>query len=237
MLLDKYVLTKGLTTLLSHSPSSASASTTAQTNFTKRVNHSMARLDPLLKTLQVRPSPPEGLVQAYLIHIGDRSDTNFRKILELKGVRKQDQPHLVELYGIHRDGKTNEQLVAMSPLLTPLMNAGGIGSGGLGLNAASALGAASGIPNLQTRFDPAGFGEKLFSAARDGVERMGTAGVGVGGSVGDRVGSPLSEDAKATVEGNLKSIGKFFRRDMSGFGGIGGRFGAKRDGSIDDTVR
>jgi hypothetical protein len=51
----------------------------------------MGRLDPLLKTLQVRSSPPEALVQAYLIHIGDRSDTNFRKILELKGVRKQDQ--------------------------------------------------------------------------------------------------------------------------------------------------
>jgi len=144
-------------------------------------------------------------VQAYLIHIGDRSDTNFRKILELKGVRKQDQPSLVELFGVHRDGKTNEQLVAMSPLLTPLMNSGGIGSGGLGIGAASALGAASGVSNLQTRFDPASFGEKLFSAARDGVERMGTG--------SDRVGSPMSEDAKATVEGNLKSIGKFFRRD------------------------
>jgi hypothetical protein len=239
MLLDKYVLTKGLTTLISHSPSASTSSTTAQAGFVKRVNHSMARLDPLLKTLQVRPSPPEGLVQAYLIHIGDRSDTNFRKILELKGVRKQEQPALVELFGVHRDGKSNEQLVQMSPLLTPLMNAGGIGSGGLGIGAASALGAASGIPNLQTRFDPAGFGEKLFSAARDGVERMGT-GAGVGGvGVGDRVGSPLSEDAKATMEGNLKSIGKFFRRDMSGFGGIGGRFGGRRDGagSVDDTIR
>jgi hypothetical protein len=205
MLLDKYVLTKGLTTLLSHSPTAASSSTTTQAGFVKRVNHSMGRLDPLLKTLQVRPSPPEGLVQAYLIHIGDRSDTNFRKILELKGVRKQDQPSLVELFGVHRDGKTNEQLVAMSPLLTPLMNSGGIGSGGLGIGAASALGAASGVSNLQTRFDPASFGEKLFSAARDGVERMGTG--------SDRVGSPMSEDAKATVEGNLKSIGKFFRRD------------------------
>jgi vacuolar protein sorting-associated protein 53 len=235
MLLDKYVLTKGLTTLLSHSPS-ASSSTTSQANFVKRVNQSMARLDPLLKTLQVRPSPPEGLVQAYLIHIGDRSDTNFRKILELKGVRKQDQLSLVEMFGVHRDGKSNDQLVPMSPLLSPLMNAGGIGSSGLGISAAS-LGAASGIPNMQTRFDPAGFGEKLFSAARDGVERMGT-GAGVGGSmgVGDRVGSPLSEDAKATMEGNLKSIGKFFRRDMSGFGvgRFGGRSGA---GSVDDTIR
>jgi hypothetical protein len=213
MLLDKYVLTKGLTGLLAHSPS-ASSSTTAQTGYTKRVNHSMARLDPLLKTLQVRPSPPEGLVQAYLIHIGDRSDTNFRKILELKGVRKQDQAALVELFGVHRDGKSNEQLVAMSPLLTPLMNAGGIGSGGLGIGG-TALGSST---TVQQRFDPTGFGEKLFSAARDGVDRAGG------------MGSPLSEEAKAAVEGNLKNFGKFFRRDMSGFGGIGGRFG-KRDAS------
>lgn len=227
MLLDKYVLTKGLTSLLSYSPSTASATT--QTNFVKRVNQSMARLDPLLKTLQVRPSPPEGLVQAYLIHIGDRSDTNFRKILELKGVRKQDQPSLVELFGVHRDGKSNEQLVPMSPLLSPLMNASGLGSGGLGISAPTV------IPNMPTRFDPTGFGEKLFSAARDGVERMGTAVPGTGAGASERVTSPLSEDAKATMEGNLKSIGKFFRRDMSGFGV--GRFGARGGNSVDDTVR
>ncbi|PBP22448.1 GARP complex subunit Vps53 [Diplocarpon rosae] len=228
MLLDKYVLTKGLTTLLSHSPTVASSSTTAQAGFVKRVNHIMARLDPLLKTLQVRTYPPEGLVQAYLIHIGDRSDTNFRKILELKGVRKQDQPSLVEMFGMHRDSKSNEQLVAMSPLLTPLMNTGGIGSGGLGLGATSALGAAASGTSSQTRFDPAGFGEKLFSAARDGVERMGTPSSGA--AAGDRMGGPLSEDAKAAVQGNLKSIGKFFRRDMSGFGSISGRFGGSSNG-------
>jgi hypothetical protein len=149
-------------------------------------------------------------------------------------VRKLDQPALIEIFGMHRDSKSEAQLVQSSPLLTPLMNAGGIGSGGLGINSVGA--AASGMPNLQTRFDPAGFGEKLFSAARDGVERMGT-GAG-GGMVGEKVNSPLTEDAKAAVEGNLKSIGKFFRRDISGFGGIGGRFG-RRDGggSIDDTIR
>lgn len=214
MLLDKYVLTKGLTSLLSHSPISSSATT--QANFAKRVNQSMTRLDPLLKTLQVRPFPPEGLVQAYLIHIGDRSDTNFRKILELKGVRKAEHPTLVDLFGIHRDGKSNEHLFDKSPLLTPLMNAGSLGSGGLGLSAGGAAGV--------QRFDAAGFGEKLFSAARDGV-----------GAAGERMGSPLSEDAKGAVEGNLKSIGKFFRRDMSGFG----RFGGRRDGngSVDETIR
>jgi vacuolar protein sorting-associated protein 53 len=99
------------------------------------------------------------------------------------------------------------------------MNTGSLGSSGLGISAVPGLGL--GAP---ARFDPAGFGEKLFSAARDGVDRMGT-------------GSPsLNEEAKATMEGNLKSIGKFFRRDMSGFGGmgIGGRFGGR---SADDGNR
>ena len=119
MLLDKYVLTKAFENLLSyHTPSATTTTTTTTTmttataattphqppaGFVKRVNQSMTRIDPLLKTLQVRPSPPEGLVQAYLIHIADRSDANFRKILELKGVRKQDQAHLLELFAIHRE--------------------------------------------------------------------------------------------------------------------------------------
>lgn len=102
------------------------------------------------------------------------------------------------------------------------MNTGGMGSVGLGIGGLGVVGGAT-TPILAAKFDPAGFGEKLFSAARDGVERMGT---------GERVGSPLTEEAKATVEGNLKSIGKFFRRDMSGFG----RFGGGR-GSIDDGVK
>ncbi|KAG9240861.1 Vps53-like protein [Calycina marina] len=217
MLLDKYVLTKGLTSLLSLSPTASTISTTTQANFTKRVNQSIARLDPLLKTLQVRPFPPEGLVQAYLIHIADRSDSNFRKILDLKGVRKTDHASLVELFGLHRDSKSNDQLVPASPLLTPLMSTSSISSGGLGISGIGPLGG--------QKFDAAGFGEKLFSAARDGVS-----------AAGERVQSPLlSEDAKGAVEGNLKSIGKFFRRDMSGFG----RFGGKREGnsSIDETIR
>lgn len=229
MLLDKYVLTKGLTTLYSKSPTAASASETTKASFVKRVNQSMARLDPLLKTLQVRPSPAEGLVQAYLIHIGDRSDMNFRKILDLKGVRKQDQPSLVELFGVHRDGKTNEQLMPLSPLLSPLMNPD---RQGLGINAAVS-GAASGMASMPTQFDPTRLGESVFRAARDGLERMATPVGGVG--AGERVSSPLGEDSKATMEGNLKAFGKFFKRDMSGFGV--GRFGGRREGSVDDTMR
>ncbi|KAK3336711.1 Vps53-like protein [Cercophora scortea] len=232
MLLDKYVLTKSFENLLSyHTPQHPSSSAPHQppAGFIKRVNQSMTRIDPLLKTLQVRPAPPEGLVQAYLIHIGDRSDTNFKKILELKGVRKQDQAHLIELFAIHRDGAgAGKQLVQNSALLTPLMATSALGSGGIGGPVAGVTGGVAAAAGLQTRFDAASLGEKLLNAARDGVERMGTGtgtlqgGGGGGGSMGAG-GGPGGE--KATINENLKNIGKFFRRDI---GGLGARFG-KRD--------
>ncbi|KAI0121218.1 Vps53-like protein [Xylariales sp. AK1849] len=221
MLLDKYVLTKDFENLLSYHNRSSAPHVPAA-SFVKRVNNTMTRIDPLLKTLQVRPSPPEGLVQAYLIHIGDRSDSNFKKILELKGVRKQEQGHLIELFQIHRDGSSNDKLVPQSPLLTPLMNATGMGSTGLGgmagMNPSAALTAAQGA----ARFDAASLGEKLLNAARDGVERIGTP---------SQPGAGAGAGQQATINENLKNFGKFFRRDI---GGLGARFGK---GSIDETAR
>jgi hypothetical protein len=235
MLLDKYVLTKDFETLLSHHKdsrsSTSSATYTPPASFVKRVNHSMTRIDPLLKTLQVRPSPPEGLVQAYLIHIGDRSEANFRKILELKGVsRKQDQAHLVELFTIHRDSAPTggKPLVQNSPLLTPLQlnNAANATSGaGVGLIASNAV-----LPGMPAKFDPASLGEKLLSAARDGVERMGPSSAAASGPGSGVPGAAVGTQEKTTINDNLKNIGKFFRRDIGAgtFGGLGARFG-KRD--------
>lgn len=202
MLVDKYALTKAFCNLiLYHNPSSSQQ--TPSSSFVRRVEQSMNRMDPLLKTLQVRASPPEGLVQAYLIHIADRSDTNFRKILDLKGVRKQDYSHLMELFSIHRDGSTNDKLLQSSPLLTPLMSSSGMG-------AAGSMGASS-TAAARATFDAGSLGEKLLSAARD----IGTVNVPAG-------------NEKATINENLRNFGKFFKRDI---GGLGARFG-KRDGSV-----
>lgn len=240
MLLDKYVLTQGFSNLLSLSP--AASSHGPSSSFIKRVNQSMGRLDPLLKTLQVRPAPAEGLVQAYLIHIGDRSEANFKKILELKGVRKQDQSHLVELFQIHRDSPRSGSggLVQNSPLLTPLAIGSSESKSGI---AALGPALASGVypPGLSAR-NASAFGEKLFSAARDGVERIGSgAGTptppGGGSSVQAREGSverATDGETKTSMNENLKNIGKFFRRDISGFGG---RFGGRGGGSVDDPIR
>lgn len=203
MLVDKYALTKSFENLLSYYNPSPAQQTPSAT-FVRRVEQSMNRMDPLLKTLQVRQSPPEGLVQAYLIHIADRSETNFKKILDLKGVRKMDQAHLIELFGIHRDGSANEKLAQNSPLLTPLMLTSSLGStGAIGgaINTASSSLAGSSA----ARFDAGSLGEKLLNAARD----IGNTG--------------QSGSDKATMNENLRNFGKFFKRDIS----LGLKFGMR----------
>ena len=186
-------------------------------SFVKRVAQSMSKIDPLLKTLQVRPSPPEALVQAYLIHIADKSDTNFRKILDLKGIRKVDQAQLLELFAVFRASPNHENLVQNSPLLTPLQIQSAHGSTGIGSlgNAANVMG----TPSLGGgRFDPAGLGNLLVNAARDGVDRFGSPAPGQQQEGSD---SSIGDGAKANLESNLKNIGKFFRRDVGGFRGFG----------------
>ncbi|KAI9872991.1 MAG: Vacuolar protein sorting-associated protein 53 [Pleopsidium flavum] len=229
MLLDSYVLKKGFEELLSIN----NPGTPPPAGYIKRVSQSMTKIDPLLKTLQVRPSPPEALVQAYLIHIADKSDANFRKILDLKGVRKQDQPHLLELFQAHRASPRNESLPQTSPLVTPLQ----IQSGGS--HAGAGVGNAASIPitsSLQTRFDPSTFGSALMSVARDGVDRFGTPVLGGGSSntPAGAVSPPQGNEGNATahLNENLRNIGKFFKRDIGSFGG---RFGGGR--SVDEGGR
>lgn len=224
MLLDFYVFKKAFADL----PSLAghAQQPQAQAAYAKRVTTTTAKLDPLLKTLQVRQSPPEALVQAYLIHIGDSSETNFRKILELKGVlAKREQAQLVELFHAHRASPSQaSNLVASSPLLTPLNVPAGI-PGTQPSTAAIASAMSTTAPNLAAaKFDPASFGNALLNAARDGVDRFGTPSNALASIAPTRVGSPpvyVEAGAAINLNDNLRNIGKFFRRDTSGFGRFG----------------
>jgi len=234
MLLDSYVLKKGFEELLIIASPQGTA---PPAGYVKRVAQSMSKLDPILKTLQVRPSPPEALVQAYLIHIADRSDTNFRKILELKGIRKQDQGHLLELFQAHRASPRNENLQQSSPLLTPL-NIQSSSTGPIhlptSLPSLSNTAASLSTSNLPGRVDPTTFGNAIMTAARDGVDRFGTPALGTSSNTPARVMSPPPQGGEGTpittpgnLNENLRNIGKFFKRDIGGFGG---RFGGGRGG-------
>lgn len=235
MLLDFYVMKKAFTELPTLN---MEGSRPQQPAYAKRVAQTTAKIDPLLKTLQVQANPPEALVQAYLIHIADSSEVNFRKILELKGVtRKQEQAHLVELFHAHRTSHS-QNLTTNSAILTPLQLQGSNQTGG----GVSIINTAMSAPNLA---GAAGFGSAILSAARDGVDRLGspitaggphltTAPTSLGAAsiipsaVPSRLTSPMPGDqvGTANLNDNLRGIGKFFRRDMSGFG----RFGVGKSG-------
>lgn len=232
MLLDSYVLKKGFTELSTVNSEDPGAQPPAA--FVKRVNQSLSKLDPLLKTLQVRPSPPEALVQAYLIHIADRSDANFRKILDLKGIRKSEQAALVDLFNAHRQSPAHSQLPLNSALLTPLTISSGtpaLGAGPLGSGSGGTAPLLSGMGlGAKGGFDPATFASGIMNAARDGVDRFGPVGAGnvipamaaaERGSPGGQPGSADGSGGGGNLNENLKNIGKFFRRDVGTFGRFG----------------
>jgi vacuolar protein sorting-associated protein 53 len=240
MLLDTHEIRTTLSQILPGNPPPAL--------FIKRVNTAMGRVEPLLKTLQVRPSPPEALVQAYLIHIADLSETNFRKILELKGIRtKTEQGQLIELFQMHKlSPRYKDSLVEKSPLLTPLNVAPGTtlpsassvapanalqNLSALGNSAAASLSTANLPANM--KFDASGLGNAImdrFSSPSLGTPRDGAQSppaINAPPFV-EGVGQAQQGESGAKLNENLKNIGKFFKRDLGGFGGLGGRFGGSK---------
>jgi hypothetical protein len=217
MLLDTHAIRSTLIQIL---PTSAP--------FQKRVTAAMVKPEPLLKTLQVRPSPPEALVQAYLIHIADLSDANFRKILEMKGIRARstESNHLVELYQMHKlSPRYKDSLVEKSSLLTPLnITAGTTGVGAAGVptaalqNVAASLSTANLPANLQLGASGIGNAINRFTSPHIGTPRE------------ERAMSPpmngTDANPSAETSDRLRNIGRFFRRDMGGLSGLGTRFGS-----------
>lgn len=212
MLLDSYAIRKALEELIllrsqhpesaAHSMDSEDTKPTPPASYIKHVTRSVGRLDAILKTLQVSAIPQESLVQAYLIHVADSSPTNFRKILDLKGIRKVEQPALVELFKIHMQ-RHKESLVEASPLLTQAVNL--VPPGGLGLSVSTVQSSDSRSDTSSPGGAKGGFehlSAAVLAAAKDGVER-------------------LQKDREEGGEGRGSGLGKFFKRDGSG----GFRFG------------
>ena len=244
MLLDSYVIKKAFEELpLKTEPGTAPPTRyeiippnynekTNSTSYLKHVNRTFAKVDSILKVIQVQANPPEGLVQAYLIHVADKSDTNFRKVLELKGIRKQDQPALVDLFRVfvrsHEDAsdaceddtKLVEHSTVLSPLLLQVPAAAPTGSG-----LSSGMGSSGSLQSQISKFDARDFGSALINAARDGVDRLQTPGMmGIGGLASDRNGSD-SGSVGSGGNGGLTGLG------IGGLGdSIGGGTGDKGDG-------
>ncbi|KAK8864473.1 hypothetical protein IAR55_001723 [Kwoniella newhampshirensis] len=66
--------------------------------YTKYVTKNTGQLETMLKVILAPDDPPEGFVQNYCLLIGDRSFTNFQKILDLKGTPRTDQQKLLDIF-------------------------------------------------------------------------------------------------------------------------------------------
>lgn len=255
MLLDTYTIRGTLTQLMPGNPPPAL--------FVKRVNTCINRIEPLLKTLQVRPDPPEALVQAYLIHIADLSEANFRKVLDMKGIRNRSElTQLVELFNMHKlSPRYKDSLVEKSPLLTPLLNTNpSVGSAPISTaaptgtlqNLSNAAAASLSTANLPAKFDATGLGNAImdrFSSSATNTPTINVSSPREGATSppltapGTTSGLSLPNitidgaEAGAKLNENLKNIGKFFKRDMGGFGGLGGRFASKPASPAPDSEK
>lgn len=163
------------------------------------------------------------MVQAYLIHIADRSETNFKKILELKGTRKQEQASLLDLFRAHCGAPAYTKLPENGNILTNLQ-----------LNAVAQTSSSIGATTTTApKFDASTFGSALMNVAREGVDRFGSPSLGGAAGFGGTSNSTLesggngggyADGGTSQLNENLKNIGKFFRRD------VGGRFGRTNTG-------
>lgn len=141
-----------------------------------------------------------------MIHIADRSENNFKKILELKGIRKQDQASLLDLFRAHCGAPSYAKLLETGTILTNLQ----LNPAAQGPNSAIAA-------TTAPKFDASTFGSALMNVAREGVDRFGSP--SLGSSSSPDPGSANADGGTSQLNENLKNIGKFFRRD------VGGRFG------------
>jgi len=221
MLLDYYALREGLLKVPNINAEEGAPPPPAA--FIKRATNSLSKIETLLKPLQVRPAPPEALVQAYLIHIGDRSEANFKKILDLKGTPRKDQPTLVDIFNAHSGASNYASLPVSSPLIANLQ----ISEGKHPTPGLTSVREVTGTPGLGGgRFDPATFGTAIMNAAREGVDRFGSPSLGTSARRSSDEAAPGQQadgsqySAATNLNENLKNIGKFFRRETGGFRGF-----------------
>ncbi|CCH40857.1 hypothetical protein BN7_391 [Wickerhamomyces ciferrii] len=88
--------------------------------YQKHVDKMVNRLEIILKVLLTQEAPQEGLVSNYFFLIGDKSITNFIKILQLKGINdKNRQLKFIDLFKIHI--KAHDNLIENSPILSKIL--------------------------------------------------------------------------------------------------------------------
>lgn len=121
--------THSIKTLFMDMPSmgSAEGATPIANSYARIVNKGISKVEAILKTVMSPTEPAEGYVENYLLLIGDKHIDNFTRLLELKGIKKLDQGHLVEVFQQripHHDHLVNNSNMLPLEVITSPTNSG-----------------------------------------------------------------------------------------------------------------
>ncbi|GAA5820917.1 hypothetical protein JCM10212_006075 [Sporobolomyces blumeae] len=89
---------QGLKNCLMHLVLAPGDSAPIPTSYSRYVSRSTQKVDTLLKVIMTPDDPAEDFVRHYLLLIPCQSFSDFQKVLDLKGVRRADQNHLLDLF-------------------------------------------------------------------------------------------------------------------------------------------
>ncbi|PWN47993.1 hypothetical protein IE53DRAFT_389841 [Violaceomyces palustris] len=93
----------------SSSTTNAAATSTVAASYKRYVTKTFYRLETLLKVIMTSDQDAEEMVKGYLNLVGDRSYSNFQKVLDFKGIRKVDQNHFLDTFlSLSADWKDGE---------------------------------------------------------------------------------------------------------------------------------
>lgn len=119
MLLDLSILKEILISLPKYAKLNEEKYSKLSSKYSKNCDKIINKLEVVLKVLLTQDAPQEGLVSNYFYLIGDKSESNFIKILKLKGiVEKSRQDKFLELFKIHK--KQHDDLQDESAVLSKL---------------------------------------------------------------------------------------------------------------------
>lgn len=169
------------------SASSLSLDETKPSNaYSRHVSRSLNRVEIVLKVILTVSEPANGLVQNYIYLIGDRSISNFTKILDLKGISRSQQNRFLDLFYVSI--KEHSDLIEESSVLKNLRVF------------SSHSKSSSSVNNFSS---PTSFeAPKVFS--KEGLEK------------GFERFTHGSEAPVSKINENFRNIGRLFRRDGSG---------------------
>ncbi|GAA5971234.1 hypothetical protein JCM11641_004197 [Rhodosporidiobolus odoratus] len=76
------------------------------TSYSRYVSRNVQTIDTLLKVIMTPEDPAEEFVKHYILLVPCQSFSDFQKVLDLKGVRRADQNHLLDLFLAHTSTAT-----------------------------------------------------------------------------------------------------------------------------------